>query len=95
VGQGRGRLDLGLNLVEHRGSRPGRVGHEVLQGLPIAPIQGAVHVGKVPFGVHGQLGTQIVVGVLASVARTGRKTATKAQPELGEAVTQMGDRFRR
>ena len=40
-------------------------------------------------------GTQIVVGVLAGVARTGRKTAAKAPPELGEVVTQMGDRFSR
>ena len=95
VGQGRDGLDRGLHLAEHHLSRPGRVGHEVLQGLPLPPGPCPVHVGKVPFGVHGQLGTQIVVGVLAGVARTGRKTAAKAQPELGEVVTQMGDRFRR
>ena len=45
--------------------------------------------------MHGQLGTQIVVGVLASVARTGRKTAAKAQPELIETVTQVGARLSR
>jgi hypothetical protein len=67
----------------------------VLQGLPISPVQSAVHVGKVPFGVHSQLGTQIVVGVLAGVACTGRKTTTKAQPELVETVAQVSDCFSR
>ena len=95
VGQGRGRLALGLYLLDHRGARPRRVGHEVLQGLPIPSMQGALHVGKVAFGVHSQLRPQIVVGMRAGVARTGRKTTTKAQPELREAVPQVGDRFRR
>jgi hypothetical protein len=95
VGQGRDGLDLGLNLAEYPLSRPRRVGHKVLQGLPIPSVQGAVHVGKVPCGVHSQLGTQIVVGMLAGIACPGRKAATKAQPELGEVVTEVGDCFRR
>src|SRR4030095_12354976 len=93
--QGRGRLDLSLKLLAHRGSRPGRVGHEVLQGLSVSSVQGTVQVGKVPFGVHGQRGTQIIVGALAGGTRTGRKTAAKAPPALAEAVTQRGQRFRR
>ena len=95
VGQGRDGLDRGLHLAEHHWSRPGRVGHEVLQGLPLPPGPCPVHVGKVPFGVHGQLGTQIGVGRRAGVACTGRTTTTKAQPKLVETVAQMGDRFRR
>ena len=39
VRQGRQRRQVSLNLVKPRGARPGRFGHEVLQTLPVAPLQ--------------------------------------------------------
>ena len=86
-------LDLRLDLLEHGLPRPGRVGHEMLQGLSIRAVQASVDVGKVPFGVHRELRTQIVVGFLARVMRAACEAAAKPQPKLVQAVSQLGEHF--
>ena len=95
AGQGRGRQDLALNLVEHCGSRPGRSGQEVLQGLAVVAGHVPRYVGKVPLAVHGQLPPQIIVSSPAGVARAGLETATKPMPEGVETFAQGAKRFSR
>ena len=65
----------------------------MLQGLPIRAVQAALDVAKVPFGVHRQLCSQIVVGFPAGVPCAACETVTKPLPKLVQALSQFGDRF--
>ncbi len=83
---------LGLDLVEDGLLAPGRIRHELLQGLPIAALQAPINIGKVAPVFHAQLAAPVEIGIRARVARPSAQARSIAGPEGMQIVAQRLDR---
>ena len=61
----------------------------MLERLTIAPIQAAIHIGKVPLILHGQLTPPERAGTIAGIARARAETRTIALPESVEIIGEL------
>ena len=92
--QARLGFDLLLDSLKDGLGRPGRVRHEVLEVLPGHPGL-TPDVGEVALLLHSQQPTQVVVGILATIARLGPKAVDKALPGIVQTIAQTLDSFQR
>ena len=81
--------NIAPNLLEDRVRRPGGLGHEMLERLPIAPIQATIDIGKVALIFHGQLTPPKRPGTIAGVARAGSETRAIMLPEDVEIIGEL------
>jgi hypothetical protein len=61
----------------------------MLERLTIAPIQAAIHIGKVALIFHGQLTPPKRPGTIAGIARACVETRTIALPESVEIIGEL------
>lgn len=92
-GQRRPARQVCSNLMEDHGLRPGRVGHALLDRLPVASIQAPIHVLEVAVAHQGQQSAQVGVHRQAGIARAILETRPIPLPEPVQAQPQVQNRF--
>lgn len=61
----------------------------MLQGLTIAPIQAAIHIGKIALVFHRQLAPPKGVGTITGIARARSEMRTIVLPERVEIIREL------
>ena len=65
----------------------------MLQRLTIAPIQAAIHIGKIALVFHGQLTPPKGAGTIAGIARARSEMRTIVLPERIEIIRELFHRI--
>lgn len=65
----------------------------MLEGLTIAPIQAAIHIGEIALIFHGQLTPPKRAGTIAGIARASAEMWTVVLPKAVKVVCQLVHRI--